>query len=94
MCIRDSVSGYLRTVAPAGQARLIGADATHAWVQLWCGAEVGWVGFDPTNALLALDDHVVLAVGRDYADAAPIKGLILTPGAQALTVEVDLAPEA
>jgi len=86
------VSGYLRTVAPAGQARLIGADATHAWVQLWCGDVVGWVGFDPTNALLALDDHVVLAVGRDYADAAPIKGLILTPGAQALTVEVDLAP--
>ena len=86
------VSGYLRTVAPAGRARLIGADATHAWVQLWCGDNAGWVGFDPTNALLALDDHVVLAVGRDYADAAPIKGLILTPGAQALTVEVDLAP--
>lgn len=86
------VSGYLRTVAPAGQARLIGADATHAWAQLWCGEVVGWVGFDPTNALMALDDHVVLAVGRDYADAAPIKGLILTPGAQALTVEVDLAP--
>ena len=87
------VSGYLRTVAPAGQARLVGADATHAWVQVWCGGQVGWVGFDPTNALMALDDHVVLAVGRDYADAAPIKGLILTPGAQALTVEVDLAPD-
>ena len=87
------VSGYLRTVAPPGRPRLIGADATHAWVQLWCGGQIGWVGFDPTNALLALDDHVVLAVGRDYADAAPIKGLILTPGAQALTVEVDLAPD-
>lgn len=87
------VSGYLRTVAPEGRPRLVGADATHAWVELWCGEAVGWAGFDPTNALLALDDHVVLAVGRDYADAAPIKGLILTPGAQSLTVEVDLAPE-
>ena len=88
------VSGYLRTNAPLGQPRLQGADATHAWVALWCGEDRGWIGLDPTNNLLALNDHVVLAVGRDYADVAPIKGLILTPGSQTLKVEVDVIPEA
>ncbi len=88
------VSGYLRTLPPPGQKRLQGADATHAWVSLWCGEDQGWVGFDPTNNLLAQNDHVVLAVGRDYSDVAPIQGLILTPGDQRLVVEVDVIPEA
>jgi len=88
------VSGYLRTQPPPGQKRLQGADATHAWVALWCGEDRGWVGFDPTNNLVAQNDHVVLAVGRDYSDVAPIKGLILTPGDQSLKVEVDVIPEA
>ena len=88
------VSGYLRTLPPPGQKRLQGADATHAWVALWCGEDRGWVGFDPTNNLVARNDHVVLAVGRDYSDVAPIKGLILTPGDQSLKVEVDVIPEA
>jgi transglutaminase-like putative cysteine protease len=87
------VSGYLRTRPPAGKARLEGADATHAWVSVWCGEELGWMGFDPTNAVAVLDDHIVLACGRDYADVAPIGGIILAPGKQTLKVEVDVAPE-
>lgn len=86
------VSGYLRTVPPPGQPRLEGADATHAWISVWCGPELGWIGFDPTNAILAEDDHIILAVGRDYADVAPIDGIILASGAQSLTVEVDVIP--
>jgi transglutaminase-like putative cysteine protease len=87
------VSGYLRTNPPPGRPRLQGADATHAWVSLWCGAADGWVGFDPTNAILARDDHITLATGRDYSDVAPIDGLTLSPGEQALKVEVDVVPE-
>ena len=87
------VSGYLRTIPPPGQPRLEGADATHAWVSLWCGDASGWIGFDPTNALLVQNDHIVLAVGRDYGDVAPIDGIILAPGEQTLKVEVDVIPQ-
>ncbi len=87
------VSGYLRTLPPPGQPRLEGADATHAWVSVWCGARHGWIGFDPTNAILALGDHIVLATGRDYSDVAPIDGVILAPGGQKLKVEVDVIPQ-
>lgn len=87
------VSGYLRTNPPPGRPRLEGADATHAWVSLWCGDHHGWIGFDPTNDLIVRDDHVVLATGRDYADVAPIDGIILAPGEQKLKVEVTVAPE-
>jgi transglutaminase-like putative cysteine protease len=88
------VSGYLRTLPPPGQPRLEGADATHAWVAVWCGRPRGWVGFDPTNAVFAENDHIVLAIGRDYGDVAPIDGIILAPGVQTLEVEVDVIPEA
>ena len=87
------VSGYLRTVPPPGRPRLEGCDATHAWVLLWCGEERGWIGFDPTNAILVRHDHITLAIGRDYADVAPIDGVMLAPGEQALKVEVDVIPE-
>jgi transglutaminase-like putative cysteine protease len=87
------VSGFLRTYPPPGRPRLEGADATHAWVCLWCGEDTGWIGFDPTNDVLAQDDHIVLASGRDYADVAPIDGIILAPGKQTLDVEVDVVPE-
>lgn len=87
------VSGYLRTIPPPGRPRLEGADATHAWVAVWCGDPTGWVGFDPTNAILAGEDHLVLAIGRDYADVAPIDGVILASGIQTLKVEVDVIPE-
>jgi transglutaminase-like putative cysteine protease len=85
------VSGYLRTVPRSGAARLEGADAMHAWVMVWCGS-AGWWGLDPTNALIASDDHVVLAIGRDYADAAPIGGVVLGSGQQRLATAVDVIP--
>jgi transglutaminase-like putative cysteine protease len=87
------VSGYLRTCPPPGRPRLEGADATHAWVSLWCGEDIGWIGFDPTNALIAAESHIILATGRDYADVAPIDGILLSPGEQALKVAVDVVPE-
>ena len=87
------VSGYLRTIPPPGKPRLEGADATHAWVRVWCGPDDGWIGFDPTNAILARDDHITLAIGRDYADIAPVDCIILSAGEQELEVEVDVVPE-
>ena len=85
------VSGYLRTVSLTDKPRLQGADAMHAWVMVWCGA-AGWWVLDPTNALIASEDHVVLAVGRDYADVAPIDGVVLASGRQRLTTAVDVIP--
>jgi transglutaminase-like putative cysteine protease len=87
------VSGYLRTLPPPGGVRLEGADATHAWVSVWCGQENGWIAFDPTNAIIVKNDHIVLAIGRDYSDVAPIDGIILAPGKQTLKVGVDVIPE-
>jgi transglutaminase-like putative cysteine protease len=86
------VSGYIRTIPPPGQERLIGADATHAWVMLWCGPARGWVGVDPTNGIWMASDHVIMAVGRDYAEIAPIDGIVLGSGAQKMDVSVDVAP--
>lgn len=86
------VSGFLRTEPPPGRERLQGADATHAWISIWCGAAIGWVGLDPTNALIASTDHVVLAVGRDYTDVAPIGGVLIGSGRQKLSVAVDVIP--
>ena len=86
------VSGYLRTIPPAGQPRLVGADATHAWVNLWCGAALGWVGFDPTNNVFVGSDHIFTAMGRDYTDVAPIDGVFLGGGGQRMTVSVDVMP--
>jgi transglutaminase-like putative cysteine protease len=84
------VTGYLRTIPPKGRPRLEGADATHAWVRLWCGDERGWIGFDPTNDIYVQHDHISLMAGRDAADAAPIEGMLLTSGEQTLEVEVDV----
>jgi transglutaminase-like putative cysteine protease len=84
------VSGYLRTLPPPGQKRLEGADASHAWMSLWCGPAFGWLQLDPTNDVFVADDHIVLAIGRDYADVSPIDGVILGSGRQKLTVSVDV----
>ncbi len=86
------VSGYLRTLPPPGKPRLIGADASHAWVLIWCGPERGWVGFDPTNGSAMANDHIVAAVGRDYSDIAPIDGIFLGRDGQKIDVAVDVAP--
>jgi transglutaminase-like putative cysteine protease len=84
------VSGYLRTIPPPGKPRLQGADATHAWVTLWCGQEMGWIGFDPTNDILVESDHIVLAVGRDFSDVSPVDGIIVGSRRQKLGVAVDV----
>ena len=84
------VSGYLRTIPPAGKPRLQGADATHAWVSLWCGEGLGWIGFDPTNDLLIENDHIELAVGRDFSDVSPVDGIIVGSPRQKLGVAVDV----
>jgi transglutaminase-like putative cysteine protease len=86
------VSGYLRTLPPPGKARLIGADATHAWVLAWCGPARGWIGFDPTNGIAMNTDHIITAIGRDYADIAPIDGIFVGQAGQKIAVSVDVAP--
>jgi len=86
------VSGFLRTIPPKGQKRLEGADAMHAWVRAWCGAETGWVAFDPTNAIRAGTDHVTVAFGRDYSDVAPVKGSLRSSGSHKTTHHVDVVP--
>jgi len=88
------VSGYLRTLPPPGQVKLRGADASHAWVQVWCGDDAGWLDLDPTNGITGNTDHVTLAWGRDYDDVCPLRGVILGGGAQSLTVAVDVEPVA
>ena len=84
------VSGYLRTIPPPGQPRLQGADATHAWVSVWCGDGLGWIGFDPTNDILVENDHIMLAVGRDFSDVSPVDGIIVGSRKQKLRVAVDV----
>jgi transglutaminase-like putative cysteine protease len=83
------VSGYLRTYPPPGETRLVGADASHAWVSAYCPGS-GWFDLDPTNNLVPSNGHVTLAWGRDYGDVSPLRGLILGGGAHALEVAVDM----
>ncbi len=86
------VSGFLRTTPPLGKKRLEGADAMHAWVRIWCGSQIGWVEYDPTNATFTGSDHVIIARGRDYADVAPIKGVLRSHGKHTSTQKVDVIP--
>jgi transglutaminase-like putative cysteine protease len=85
------VSGYLRTYPPPGRARLVGADASHAWVSAYCPG-TGWLDVDPTNNVVPSDGHVTLAWGRDYGDVSPLHGLVLGGGAHTLRVAVDMEP--
>lgn len=86
------VSGYLETLPPPGQKRLVGADASHAWVSVFCGESVGWVDCDPTNNILPSERHITVAWGRDFSDVSPLRGVTLGAGGQSLTVEVDVEP--
>ncbi|GAB4212695.1 MAG: transglutaminase family protein [Rhodoferax sp.] len=89
------VSGYLLTRPPPGKPRLIGADASHAWVQAF-DPDVGWVDFDPTNDAQGLgrpgESHVTLAIGRDFGDVSPLRGVIHGGANPTLSVAVTVAP--
>lgn len=85
------VSGYLRTIPAAGQPRLTGSDASHAWVSVFCGP-AGWVDVDPTNNVFTRDDHITVAWGRDYSDVCPVAGMFVGGGTQLLSVAVDVVP--
>lgn len=84
------VSGYLETIPPPGQARMVGADASHAWVQVYCGHELGFVDLDPTNDCIPGERHVTVAYGRDFSDVSPVKGMILGGGKTHVKVGVDV----
>jgi transglutaminase-like putative cysteine protease len=85
------VSGYLLTRPPPGKPKLVGADASHAWIATWV-PELGWIDFDPTNDLIPGEEHVTIGHGRDFSDVTPIRGVILGGGAHTLTVSVDVSP--
>ncbi|MBK8174694.1 MAG: transglutaminase family protein [Rhodospirillales bacterium] len=85
------VSGYLMTRPPEGKEKLIGADASHAWVSVCC-PEHGWIDVDPTNNVAVSLDHVTLAWGRDYGDVSPVNGAIFGGGAHTVQVAVDVVP--
>ncbi len=76
---------------PPGRPRLVGAEASHAWISFYCPG-FGWIDIDPTNNQLPFDHHIVLAWGRDYDDVSPIKGVILGGGNHTVKVTVDIAP--
>ncbi|KEP71565.1 transglutaminase [Thioclava dalianensis] len=88
------VSGFLRTYPPPGQPRLEGADAMHAWVRAWAGAEMGWVEFDPTNNQSAGEDYITVGYGRDYDDVPPLRGAMRGAGGQESAQAVDVIPQA
>lgn len=83
------VSGYLRTIPPVGAKSLVGADASHAWVAVFCPT-AGWVEFDPTNAVRAGTDHITVAWGRDFGDVSPLRGVIVGGGRHTVTVRVNV----
>lgn len=94
-CLRNKglaaryVSGYIETLPPPGKKKLVGSDASHAWVSVYFPS-IGWVEFDPTNCLLPSFKHIIVAYGRDYHDVAPIKGIVFSSGKQNLKVMVDV----
>ncbi|RUO98628.1 transglutaminase family protein [Hyphomicrobium sp.] len=83
------VSGYLHTHPPVGRPKLQGADASHAWISVWA-PESGWVDLDPTNGILARDEHITVAYGRDYDDVSPISGVLRGGGEHSVSVAVDV----
>lgn len=85
------VSGYLLTRPPPGEPRLLGTDASHAWVSAWC-PQLGWIDLDPTNDLVVGNAHVTLAVGRDFGDVTPLRGVIRGGAEHAMRVSVSVVP--
>lgn len=86
------VSGYLATRPPPGRPRLVGADASHAWVGCWI-PNAGWLHLDPTNRRVIDESHATVAWGRDYGDVPPVRGVIFTEAKKSrMAVSVDMAP--
>jgi transglutaminase-like putative cysteine protease len=86
------VSGYLKTTPPPGKPKLIGTDASHAWISLFV-PDAGWVDLDPTNNLIPGETHITLAWGRDYGDITPVKGVVMGGGSHTLSVVVNVATD-
>jgi len=86
------VSGYMETLPPPGQEKLLGADATHAWIAAFIPGW-GWLELDPTNGCLPDERYIVLGWGRDYADVTPLKGVMTGGGEHELSVAVDVIPK-
>lgn len=84
------VSGYLLTDPPPGKPKLIGADASHAWLSIW-SPDAGWIDLDPTNGCLPSDRHVTIGWGRDYSDVSPVRGIVLGGGNHSMLVSVDVS---
>lgn len=83
------VSGYLETIPPPGKPKLVGADASHAWISVFI-PDFGWVDLDPTNNLICNETYITVAWGRDYGDVAPVKGVVMGGGVHSLSVTVDV----
>ena len=83
------VSGYIETFPPKGKTKLQGSDASHAWISVYI-PNMGWCEFDPTNNIIPQERHIITAYGRDYADVAPLKGIIFSSGEHKVKVEVDV----
>ncbi len=83
------MSGYIETLPPPGKPKLVGSDASHAWIALYI-PDWDWVEFDATNNLLVSDKHIRTAVGRDFADVTPLKGIVYSSGKQNMKVSVDV----
>lgn len=90
------VSGYLLTEPPPGQPRLIGADASHAWVSVYCpgvdGQASSWIDADPTNGIFPDTSHITLGWGRDFLDVSPLRGVLIGGGQQTMDVAVTVMP--
>ncbi len=92
LACRLAMSVVLAYDTSAWQARLVGADQSHAWYSLYCGPETGWIDFDPTNNCICNKDHIPIAWGRDYQDVVPVRGVFLGGGNHTLKVSVDVMP--
>ncbi|RPH40408.1 MAG: transglutaminase family protein [Desulfobulbaceae bacterium] len=86
------VSGYLETLPPPGKPKLVGSDASHAWISVFV-PDFGWVDLDPTNNLLANETYITVAWGRDYGDVSPVKGVVMGGGIHELSVVVDVSAQ-
>ena len=83
------MSGYIETLPPPGKPKLVGSDASHAWIAVFI-PDWGWVEFDSTNNLVVKNEHIRVASGRDFSDVTPVKGIVYSSGEQTLAVKVDV----